>query len=116
MSLPAASSKVDYEAEVAVVIGTRAKEISEAEALDHVAGYTLLNDLSARDLQFRRRSGCPARSSTAAPPAAPARHPGRGRTPDAIGIAMDLNGERMQESTTGDLIFSSPSSSRGSRS
>jgi 2-keto-4-pentenoate hydratase/2-oxohepta-3-ene-1,7-dioic acid hydratase in catechol pathway len=45
------TAKTDYEAEVAFVIGKRAKEVGEAEALDYVAGYTLLNDLSARDLQ-----------------------------------------------------------------
>ena len=52
MQLPANSRKVDYEAEVAFVVGRRAKEVDEADALDYVAGYTLLNDLSARDLQF----------------------------------------------------------------
>ncbi len=50
--LPRNSRKVDYEAEVAFVVGRRAKEVEEAEALDHIAGYTLLNDLSARNLQF----------------------------------------------------------------
>ena len=50
--LPAISSQVDYEAELAVVIGRRAKRVSEAEALDYVFGYTLINDVSARDLQF----------------------------------------------------------------
>src|ERR1044072_7018396 len=50
--LPANSSKVDYEAEVAFVVGRRAKDVEEAEAVEYVAGYTLLNDLSARDLQF----------------------------------------------------------------
>jgi 2-keto-4-pentenoate hydratase/2-oxohepta-3-ene-1,7-dioic acid hydratase in catechol pathway len=55
--LPAASEKVDYEAEVAFVVGRRCSEVDPAEALDAVAGYM-------------RRSGCPARSSTAPPPAA----------------------------------------------
>src|SRR5688500_15652104 len=53
VKLPANSSKVDYEAEVAFVIGRRAKDVAAAEALDYVAGYTLFNDLSARDLQGR---------------------------------------------------------------
>ena len=52
VTLPAASAKVDYEAEIAFVVGRRAKDVTEAEAIDHVAGYTLFNDLSARDLQF----------------------------------------------------------------
>ena len=46
------SHRVDYEAEVAFVVGARAKDVAEADALAHVAGYTLLNDLSARNLQF----------------------------------------------------------------
>src|ERR671936_538334 len=52
VNLPAASEKVDYEAEVAFVVGRRATDVDEDAALDHLAGYTLLNDLSARDLQF----------------------------------------------------------------
>ncbi len=49
--LPSISTKVDYEAELAVVIGRRARQVSEAEALDHVFGYTLINDVTSRDLQ-----------------------------------------------------------------
>jgi 2-keto-4-pentenoate hydratase/2-oxohepta-3-ene-1,7-dioic acid hydratase in catechol pathway len=49
---PALTSQVDYEAELAVVIGRRARRVDIAEALDHVFGYTCLNDVSARDLQF----------------------------------------------------------------
>ena len=49
---PALTAQVDYEAELAVVIGRTARRVSEAEALDHVLGYTCLDDVSARDLQF----------------------------------------------------------------
>jgi 2-keto-4-pentenoate hydratase/2-oxohepta-3-ene-1,7-dioic acid hydratase in catechol pathway len=49
---PALTTQVDYEAELAVVIGRPARRVSEAVALDHVLGYTCLNDVSARDLQF----------------------------------------------------------------
>jgi len=49
---PALTGQVDYEAELAVVIGRTARRVSEADALDHVLGYTCLNDVSARDLQF----------------------------------------------------------------
>ena len=49
--LPSVGTKIDYEAELAVVIGKRAKQVSEAEGLDHVFGYTLINDVTARDLQ-----------------------------------------------------------------
>ncbi len=50
--LPTISTQVDYEAELAVVIGRKAKRVSEAEALEYVFGYTLINDVSARDLQL----------------------------------------------------------------
>src|ERR1041385_230232 len=50
--LPSISSQVDFEAELAVIIGRRVKRVSEAEALDHVFGYSLINDVSARDLQY----------------------------------------------------------------
>jgi 2-keto-4-pentenoate hydratase/2-oxohepta-3-ene-1,7-dioic acid hydratase in catechol pathway len=109
VALPAASSKVDYEAEVAVVIGTRAKEIGEDAALDHVAGYTLLNDLSARDLQFATPQWMPGKVFDGAAPCGPALVTADEAGPhDAIGIALDLNGERMQEDTTAGLIFSIP--------
>jgi 2-keto-4-pentenoate hydratase/2-oxohepta-3-ene-1,7-dioic acid hydratase in catechol pathway len=109
VELPKASSKVDYEAEVAVVIGTQAKEIGESEALDHVAGYTLLNDLSARDLQFATPQWMPGKVFDGAAPCGPALVTTDEAGPhDAIGIALDLNGERMQEDTTAGLIFSIP--------
>ena len=109
VELPAASSKVDYEAEVAIVIGRRAKEITEAEAIDHLAGYTLFNDLSARDLQFATPQWMPGKVFDGAAPCGPAIVTCDEAGPDdAIGIALDLNGERMQEATTADLIFSIP--------
>jgi 2-keto-4-pentenoate hydratase/2-oxohepta-3-ene-1,7-dioic acid hydratase in catechol pathway len=109
VSLPKASSKIDYEAEVAVVIGRQAKEIGEDAALDHVAGYTLLNDLSARDLQFATPQWMPGKVFDGAAPCGPALvTPDEAGPHDAIGIALDLNGERMQEDTTAGLIFSIP--------
>ena len=106
VSLPAASAKVDYEAEVAFVIGRRAKEVGESEALGHLAGYTLLNDLSARDLQFATSQFGPGKVFDGSAPCGPwLVTPDEAGHPDAIGIALDLNGERMQEADTGDLIF-----------
>jgi 2-keto-4-pentenoate hydratase/2-oxohepta-3-ene-1,7-dioic acid hydratase in catechol pathway len=106
VTLPAASEKVDYEAEVAFVIGSRASEVDEGEALSHVAGYTLLNDLSARDLQFQTPQWIPGKVFDGSAPCGPwLVTPDEAGAPDAIGIALDLNGERMQESDTGDLIF-----------
>src|ERR1700730_11232213 len=51
--LPRVSSQIDYEGELAVIMGTRCKEVSEQEALQYVAGYTIMNDVSARDLQMQ---------------------------------------------------------------
>ena len=109
VTLPAASAKVDYEAEIAFVIGRRAKDVTEADAIDHVAGYTLFNDLSARDLQFATPQWMPGKVFDGAAPCGPAVvTPDEAGPPDALGIALDLNGERMQESSTADLVFSIP--------
>jgi 2-keto-4-pentenoate hydratase/2-oxohepta-3-ene-1,7-dioic acid hydratase in catechol pathway len=106
VTLPATSEKVDYEAEVAFVIGQRAKDVRPEEALDHVAGYMLLNDLSARDLQFATPQWIPGKVFDGSAPCGPwLVTPEEAGEPDAIGVALDLNGERMQESDTGDLIF-----------
>jgi 2-keto-4-pentenoate hydratase/2-oxohepta-3-ene-1,7-dioic acid hydratase in catechol pathway len=107
--LPANSRKVDYEAEVAFVVGRQAKDVAEAEALDYVAGYTLLNDLSARDLQFSTPQWMSGKVFDGAAPCGPALvTPDEAGPHDAIGISLTLNGEQMQGATTADLIFSVP--------
>jgi 2-keto-4-pentenoate hydratase/2-oxohepta-3-ene-1,7-dioic acid hydratase in catechol pathway len=107
--LPGASDKVDFEAEVAFVIGRRAHEVSEDDALDHVAGYALLNDLSARDLQFATPQWMPGKVFDGSAPFGPALvTPDEAGPHDSIGIALELNGQRMQEADTSDLIFSVP--------
>ena len=110
VTLPETSSKVDYEAEVAFVVGRRAKDVAEAEAASHIAGLTLFNDLSARDLQFATPQWMPGKVFDGAAPCGPAIVTLDEAGPlDSIGIALDLNGERMQEATTADLIHSIPS-------
>src|SRR3954468_7915400 len=97
VALPRFSEKVDYEAEVAFVIGRRCKDVSEADALDVIAGYTLLNDLSARDYQFKTLQWGPGKVFDGAAPCGPALvTPDEAGPPDAIGIAMVLNGETVQ--------------------
>ncbi|HEY6779166.1 MAG TPA: fumarylacetoacetate hydrolase family protein [Thermoleophilaceae bacterium] len=109
VKLPEWSEKVDYEAEVAFVIGERAKDVSEADAMDHVAGYTLLNDLSARDYQFKTPQWMPGKVFDGAAPCGPALvTPDEAGPHDAIEIELTLNGERMQKSSTADLIHSVP--------
>jgi acylpyruvate hydrolase len=106
VALPANSEKVDYEAEVAFVVGRRAKDIAEAEALDHVAGYTLLNDLSARDLQFQTQQWMAGKIFDGSAPCGPwLVTPDEAGPADAIEIALTLNGEQMQAASTADLIF-----------
>ncbi len=93
---------------MAFVVGRRARGVGEAEALDHLARCTLLNDLSARDLQLATPLGCPARSSTAPPPAVPRSSPPRRADPlDALEIELALNGD-MQSASTADLMHSIP--------
>jgi len=109
VELPRWSSKVDYEAEVAFVIGDRCKDVPAEQALQHVAGYTLLNDLSARDYQFKTPQWMPGKTFDGSAPFGPALvTPDEAGPHDGIGIALDLNGERMQESSTADLVHSIP--------
>ena len=106
--LPNSSEKVDFEAEVAFVIRRRAKDVEAPDAIDHVAGYMLFNDLSARDLQFGTPQWMPGKVFDGSAPCGPylvtpdeVRH-------DEIGFSLRLNGEVMQEASTADLIFSVP--------
>jgi 2-keto-4-pentenoate hydratase/2-oxohepta-3-ene-1,7-dioic acid hydratase in catechol pathway len=109
VSLPAASDRVDYEAEIAFVIGKRCERVDAAAALDAVAGYMLLNDLSARDLQFATPQWMPGKVFDGSAPCGPALvTPDEAGKPGEISFALDLNGERMQEATTSDLVFSVP--------
>jgi 2-keto-4-pentenoate hydratase/2-oxohepta-3-ene-1,7-dioic acid hydratase in catechol pathway len=109
VQLPANSRKVDYEAEVAFVVGRRAREVDVAEALDYVAGYTLLNDLSARDLQFATPQWMSGKVFDGSAPCGPALvTPDEAGPHDAIEITLRLNGEQMQGDSTANLIFGVP--------
>ncbi len=102
-------SRVDYEAEVAFVIGTGGKDIPDERALDHVAGYMLLNDLSARDYQFKTPQWMPGKTFDGSAPCGPALVTADEAGPtDAIEFALRLNGEVMQEGSTADLVHSIP--------
>ena len=109
VELPRASEKVDYEAEVCIVIGGRLKEAGPEAALAGVAGYTLLNDLSARDLQLATSQWISGKSFDGAAPCGPALvTPEEAGAHDAIEFSLTLNGEEMQRSSTSDLIFKVP--------
>jgi 2-keto-4-pentenoate hydratase/2-oxohepta-3-ene-1,7-dioic acid hydratase in catechol pathway len=103
------TGKTDFEAEVAFVVGRRAKDVEEAEALDYVAGYTLLNDLSARDLQGATPQWMAGKVFDGSAPCGPwLVTPDEAGPHDGIGISLTLNGEEMQSGATDDLIFSVP--------
>ena len=107
--LPAASAKVDFEAEVAFVVGRRCSDVSESEAADFIAGYMLLNDLSARDLQFATPQWMPGKVFDGSAPCGPALvTPDEAGPHDRISFSLTLNGEEMQAASTDDLIFSVP--------
>ena len=107
--LPVASRKVDYEAEVAFVVGRRCKEVEEVEAGEYVAGFMLFNDLSARDLQFATPQWMPGKVFDGSAPCGPALvTPDEAEVDGSISFSLELNGEVMQESSTDDLIFGIP--------
>jgi 2-keto-4-pentenoate hydratase/2-oxohepta-3-ene-1,7-dioic acid hydratase in catechol pathway len=103
--MPLVTSAVDFEGEMAVVIGTRAKEVSSQEALNYVAGYTICNDVSGRDYQ-QRSSPTAGKSFDTFAPLGPAIVT-RDEIPDphVLEIRTVVSGEEMQRSTTRHLIF-----------
>jgi 2-keto-4-pentenoate hydratase/2-oxohepta-3-ene-1,7-dioic acid hydratase in catechol pathway len=104
---PAWTENLDYECEVAFVVGTECKDVPADGALDVIAGYTLLNDLSARDYQMKTPQWMSGKVFDGGAPCGPVLvTPDEAGAPDAIDIGTRLNGEVMQHSNTGDLIFS----------
>ena len=106
--LPHVSQMVDFEGELAVVIGTLAKDISAQDALHYIAGYTICNDVSARD--YQRRSGhTPGKSFETFAPLGPAIVT-RDEIPDPhlLDIRTVVSGQEMQHSNTKNLIFRIP--------
>ena len=104
-----ASHEVDYECELAVVIGKPAKNVSRAEALDYVAGYTCANDVSARDWQIRFGGSqwCRGKTFDTFLPLGPCLvTPDEIPDPNSLAIRTVLNGATMQEENTADMIFS----------
>jgi 2-keto-4-pentenoate hydratase/2-oxohepta-3-ene-1,7-dioic acid hydratase in catechol pathway len=105
--LPPEATQVDYEAELGVVMGSTARRVSEAAALDHVAGYICVNDVSARDLQFGDGQWTRGKSPDSFCPVGPhlvARE--EIEDPQKLAIRCILNGEAMQDSSTDQMIFS----------
>jgi 2-keto-4-pentenoate hydratase/2-oxohepta-3-ene-1,7-dioic acid hydratase in catechol pathway len=96
----------DYEAELVIVIGRQARDVSVEDAFEHVWGYTVGNDLSARELQRRTSQMLLGKSLDGFAPVGPW-IVGRGLVPnpDALGIRCRVNGDIQQDSNTADMIF-----------
>jgi 2-keto-4-pentenoate hydratase/2-oxohepta-3-ene-1,7-dioic acid hydratase in catechol pathway len=105
--VPQMSQQIDYEAELAVVIGRKGRQIPVESAVDYVAGYTICNDVSARDLQFSDGQWLRAKSFDTFAPMGPflVTQLGDG---DGLDIQLRLNGNTMQKSNTRNLIFNVP--------
>ncbi len=107
--LPKVSGKIDYEAELAVVIGRRGRNIPVEKATDFIAGYTIVNDVSARDLQMKDNQWVRGKSFDTALPMGPVLVTTRDLADaDALDIGLKLNGKTMQSSNTRKLIFNVP--------
>jgi 2-keto-4-pentenoate hydratase/2-oxohepta-3-ene-1,7-dioic acid hydratase in catechol pathway len=107
--LPANSSQVDYEAELAIVIGREARHVPPQEALSYVGGYMVMNDVTARDWQFRARQWLTGKSFDTFAPVGPCLvTPDEIPDPHSLRISLRLNGKTMQDSSTRDLIFGIP--------
>lgn len=106
VELPADSNEVDFEAELGIVIGEKVRNVSKDEALNYVAGYCNVNDLSARDLQFRTGQWLLGKTCDGFCPAGPylvtADEVGN---PNQLTIETIVNGEIRQSSNTSDMIF-----------
>ena len=113
ISIPRRSNQIDYEAELAVVIGRAAKNVSRDRALDYIFGYTCANDVSARDWQKEKHLGggqfargksfdgfCPLGPAIVTKDEVP--------NPNDLRITCTLNGQIMQDHTTADMIFDVP--------
>jgi 2-keto-4-pentenoate hydratase/2-oxohepta-3-ene-1,7-dioic acid hydratase in catechol pathway len=107
--LPRNSTKPDYEAELAVVIGKRGRHIAEADWREHVFGYTILNDVSARDFQMATSQWTIGKTFDTFAPIGPwIVSADEIPDPGALKISLTLSGETMQDSSTGNLIFGIP--------
>jgi 2-keto-4-pentenoate hydratase/2-oxohepta-3-ene-1,7-dioic acid hydratase in catechol pathway len=104
--IPRLSEKVDYEAELGVVIGERTRGVSRDEALESVSGYVCLNDVSARDLQFADGQWTRGKSPDTFCPIGPRLVPrSEVLDPQSLRIRCFLNGEVMQDSNTANMVF-----------
>ncbi|MGC5077085.1 fumarylacetoacetate hydrolase family protein [Agrococcus sp. DT81.2] len=111
LRLPASSDVHDWELELAVVIGREAFRVDREHALEHVAGYTIVNDITTRDLVFRKdmkeigTDWYRAKNSPGFLPTGPFLVPAQFVDPADARVRLELNGETMQDASTSDLLF-----------
>jgi 2-keto-4-pentenoate hydratase/2-oxohepta-3-ene-1,7-dioic acid hydratase in catechol pathway len=105
--IPKGSLKTDWEVELAIVIGSRASYVSEAQALSHVAGYSVCNDVSEREFQLERSGQwVKGKSAPTFGPLGPwLVTPDEIKDVQALNMWLDVNGERMQTGSTATMIF-----------
>jgi 2-keto-4-pentenoate hydratase/2-oxohepta-3-ene-1,7-dioic acid hydratase in catechol pathway len=108
IEMPAASSAIDYEAELAVIIGKPGKRIARAQALDHVFGYTIVNDVTARDLQKRHQQWLIGKSCDTFCPMGPWIVTRDELDASRLGVRLWVNDELRQDGNTADLVFDIP--------
>ena len=107
ISLPPSSAQVDYEGELVVVIGRTARDVPEDLANEHIAGFTLMNDVSMRDFQYRTLQWFAGKNFERSTPVGPwittaDELPGL----DALDLRTSVNGDVRQQASLGDLVFS----------
>ena len=109
LALPPESAQVDFEGELAVVIGRAGRRIPREAALDHVAGYTVANDVTMRDYQYKTHQWLQGKAWERSTPLGPLLV-----TPDEVGdpaglqLWLEIDGERLQEASTAQLMFDVP--------
>jgi acylpyruvate hydrolase len=109
IACPPESSAIDYEGELAVIIGARARRVDAGRALDVVAGYTVANDVTMRDYQYKTHQWVQGKAWDASTPLGPALvTPDEAGDPSALTLRTLVNGEVVQESTTDLMIFPVP--------
>lgn len=112
--LPSYSDVHDWELELAVVIGREAFRVSRDDAMDHVAGYTIVNDITTRDLVFRKdmkeigTDWYRAKNAPGFLPTGPLLVPAPFVDPSDLNLRLELNGQVMQDASTADLLFDLP--------
>jgi acylpyruvate hydrolase len=109
IACPPESSAIDYEGELAVVIGARTRRVDATQALDAVAGYTVANDVTMRDYQYKTHQWLQGKAWDASTPLGPALvTPDEAGDPSALTLRTLVNGDVVQESSTDLMIFPVP--------